>query len=95
MKNEIKLRCWNGHGWGNAWVGGTRNPKCVDGYSVCARSKAEAVRLLCKASGMRFTKLEIEKYASECWGNEMAGITPEVGVWVRRVYPEMKIERVI
>ncbi len=43
-----------------------RNPR---GYAyICARSKAEAVRIGQQAFGANFSKGELDGYWSECWG---------------------------
>ena len=68
------LRLWNGR-WGN------------QGHVyVAAHSRADAGRLLCLADGQPIPGIdrEIRDYFSECWGNQMAGVTPERGVWVTK-----------
>ncbi len=66
------------------------NGRCValgeqrHGY-ICARSQAEAVRLGRDAFGASFTRGELKKYWSPCWGNpaqEVIGLQLEPGVWI-------------
>lgn len=72
MPKPKPLKCWNGR-----WMNGNQN------ICVCAYSRADAGRLLIQA-GARSQGIdkEIKEYFSECWGNNMDGITPERGVWV-------------
>ena len=42
-------------------------------------------RRVCVEAGMRDPgATEIKNYFSECWGNDMDGVTPERGLWVTR-----------
>lgn len=75
MSSQL-LKIWNGRDVGST---GT--------LFVCAHSKAHACRLLAKAHNLsedhasRF-KAELNGYFNaDCWGVEMDGIEPEVGVW--------------
>ena len=90
-----KLKIWNGRGWGRG------DYNCPEGHSneqhypfsveyiyVCARSRAEAGRILYKYGRGGYydgsaAANEIKNYFSEgCWGNRMNDIEPEVGLWV-------------
>jgi hypothetical protein len=68
-----KLKIWNGRGHG----------KFTDSHIyVCATSQKHAAELISNATSAYVTSNEISKYYSNCWGNSMDGIEPEVGVWV-------------
>jgi hypothetical protein len=68
------LKIWNGRGHGE-W----------DHFYVCARSGAEACRLLRAAVGYGTYETELRKYYNaNCWGSAMDGIEPEVGVWATK-----------
>lgn len=64
------------------WNGGHYNGKTH--YSVAAYSQKQAAELVTKA-GYPTTISELRTYFSPCWGNNMNGITPEVGVWVSNI----------
>lgn len=68
------LRLWNGRGTGTEYAT----------FYVCARSGADAVRLLKRAGHSTMTAHELKTYFAETWGNAMDGITPERGVWASR-----------
>jgi hypothetical protein len=72
MPKPKPLCCWNGY-----WNGSSVH------VNVCAHSRADAGRLLVEygASRSGIDKM-IKDYYSECWGNNMDGITPERGLWV-------------
>lgn len=80
MKNK-KIRCWN--------TGDGRNTS----YYVGAYSRAHATRLLVRA-GLDTTERHMKTHASECWGNAMNGVTPEVGVWFEKPRWSGKMMRV-
>ena len=72
-----KLQIWNGRG-----------DFSFDGLNghifVAATTKKQAVDLVNKAgySCGRFNLRELNGYYNEsCWGRDLNGITPEVGVW--------------
>ena len=67
-----KLRIWNGRG----------DYRDFDGhFYVCAPTKKMAVELLKEAGHCWMNMREFTRYYSECWGNAMATMTPEIGVW--------------
>jgi len=78
-----KLRLWNG-----------RPYKVLDSsdycrythISVAAYSRADARRVCVEAGKNDPGDKEIKEYWNECWGKDMAGITPERGLWVVRGY---------
>jgi hypothetical protein len=76
-KAEAKgLRIWNGRGHCGWWH-----------LYVCAKSMADANRLLQKIEGCEHMSFlnELRVYCSpNCWGNPMEGIEPERGVWGQR-----------
>ena len=86
MKSK-KLKVWNGRGWGRSRYNKKgekiRTPleEWCEHIHVCAHSKAEAVRIVNEVSRALITVNEINVYWSNCWGNSMDGIEPEVGVW--------------
>lgn len=71
------LKLWNGRRW-----------DCRGQLYIAAYSRAHAVRLVNEAAlklgkHARCTDNEAREYWSVgCWGTTMAGITPEVGVWM-------------
>ncbi len=74
------LRLFNGRPYGilpnDMWKG---SHVCIAAYSI-----ADAQRV-CVEAGLHDPGYhEIKEYFSECWGNDMSGITPERGVWVTR-----------
>lgn len=76
---EKKLKLWNGR-----WY-----PYRGESAYVAAYSRADAVRLLHSIKDVHISDSEIKNYwaggTTDCyWGNQMAGITPERGVWVVR-----------
>lgn len=88
-----QLKLWNG-----------RDPECTGHFYVCAHSRAHASRIASEAyriiKGLKsrtdvgdiVTVNEIKDYWSEgCWGNAMNGITPEIGVWHSKGYPEKPV----
>jgi len=83
------LKIWNGRGWGRPRYDPEnihqRLPVSYEEYCdhifVCAHSKAEAVKIVNEVGGCVSTH-EIDIYWSKnCWGNQMKGIEPELGVW--------------
>lgn len=89
-----KLKIWNGRGWGgyrydkdgNKMYDPTGIKHCDHAY-VCAHSQAEAVRIINEArGGWGMTVSELRNYWSDCWGNSMEGIEPELGVWTTQKY---------
>lgn len=96
MKKDKPLLIWNGRGHQSDLGERIR----WDHLYVCARSRAEASRLMAKALGRpKDTSFlsELKNYYSfGCWGNRMTGITPEVGVWGARDHCDTtKPERII
>lgn len=73
-----QLRLWNGRPYGVLPHSEWKNAHvCVAAYSM------EDARRVCLEAGMRDPGVrEIKEYWSECWGNDMDGITPERGIWV-------------
>lgn len=74
------LRFWNGRPYGilpqAQWKGAHA---CIAAYSM-----ADARRVCVEAGMSDPGASEIKNYFSECWGNDMAGVTPERGLWVTR-----------
>jgi len=81
-----KLKVWNGRL--------VYFKKWKHGY-VCAHSQKHAVELLQQTGYKCMSMSEIRNYWSDCWGNSMDGITPEVGVWVVTDSPNEKPTRLI
>ena len=89
-----ELKIWNDSGWGTRIY--DENKKLVldptgkrycDHFYVCAESMAHALRLVNEVSGKHYTINNAKNYWSKgCWGNQMDGITPEVGVWTVQGY---------
>lgn len=75
-----KLRLWNGRPYG------VLPPREWKDTSVCvaAYSMADARRVCLEAGMTDPGAREVKEYWSECWGNDMAGITPERGIWVTK-----------
>jgi len=83
-----KLKIWNGKGWGRTRYDkdGEKLPTPIEDYCehvyVCAYSKTEAVRIYNEVSRGSITVSEVNNYwSADCWGNQMEGIEPELGVW--------------
>jgi len=89
-----KLKLYNGRGWGNRIYDENRNfvpdptgIKFCDHTCVCAFSRSHAVRLINQAVGYNVSSSsELKNYWSECWGDQMKGIEPEIGVWTVQGY---------
>lgn len=56
--------------------------------NICAYTKKQAVELAHKAGQHGFSLNELNTYWSKCWGDDMAGISPEVGVWITQLGKE-------
>ena len=85
-----KLKIWNGRGYGCRDYSKPHGrahyeyPDSSEQLFICARSRAEAARILSRAGGGSTGQAnsEIKVYFSEgCWGNNMSHIEPEVGIW--------------
>ena len=66
-------------------------------FYVAAHSRVDAARMmeqLCYRPSWNGT---IAQYWGQCWGKQMAGITPECGVWgITRIDSgESKVERIL
>ncbi len=91
------LKIWNGVGWGRSDYDKNGNclPTPIERYCehvfVCAYSKAEAVRIFNAVGGDRISISEINNYWSDCWGDSMDGIEPEVGVWGQQSYNDKPV----
>jgi hypothetical protein len=84
-----KLKIWNGRGQ-------SRGDKLEGHLYVCATSRADVVNLLKQVGYDRMNLHELDVYwSSGCWGNAMAGIAPERGVWITRKDDYAKPERLI
>ena len=93
-----KLKIWNGGGWGSPNYGenGKILPTPLEEYVnhlyVCAHSKAEVVMMVNQAGGF-ITVNEVNNYWNEgCWGNQMEGIEPELGVWASQNYNDKPVK---
>lgn len=79
-----ELKVWNGRG---LMIEG-----CFKHISVCAYSRADAVRIINEAAGWRAVNdREIKEYYSQCWGNTMINIPRERGVWLSEEKPPRRI----
>lgn len=73
MPTTRKLKLWNG--------------RCYGGMermhaNIAAYTQKEAIELGQQAFSS-FTRTELTQYWSNCWGNDMVGVTPTVpGVWI-------------
>ena len=98
MPKEKTIKIWNGRGLGG-----------FDHFFVAAFTKRQAAELMCRASRLRWptigspSKLDIDRmvrelndfYSADCWGTQMAGITPEVGVWATTSHCDNNPKKVI
>lgn len=84
------LKIWNGRGWGGRrydkdghYIPDPTGKVYCDHAYVCAYSRAHAVRLINQARDCDMcSDSELKNYWSEwCWGDQMDGITQEIGVW--------------
>jgi hypothetical protein len=98
-----KLKIWNGRGWGRANYHPETHEKLptpiehwCDHIYVCAHSKKEVLEMF-KEMKKYLTVSEINNYwLPDCWGRQMEGIVPEVGIWGSqgagskpiRIYPQ-------
>lgn len=74
------LKFWNGRPYGIFPQGEWKNAHA----NIAAYSRADAQRV-CIEAGMRDPgAAELKNYFSECWGNDMRGVTPERGLWMTR-----------
>ncbi len=77
-RRSLALRLFNGR-----WQGGTHGA----GHAyVAAHSLADAARVITEVLGYKPRGIvnELAVYwAHDCWGDSMAGITPERGMWVQ------------
>jgi hypothetical protein len=80
----LGLKLWNGRG--GDWRG-------VSHVYLCARSAADAVRILRAAGHSRMSAHELKTYFAPTWGIAMKGIRRERGVWVSRP-GKYQVERV-
>lgn len=84
MPRELKL--WNGPGntlrkeGDPLWEGVRGN--AFSRACVAAYSRAEARRIIFQYLGRDIGDGEIRDYWSNCWGKEMAHVTPERGLWI-------------
>lgn len=80
LKHMKTLRLWNGRPHGvlptTDW---TETHVCIAAYSA-----ADARRVCAEAGLGEPSASELKNYFSECWGNDMKGISPARGVWVTR-----------
>lgn len=78
-----KLKCWNGRAYGvlpySQWKRGNDTAHVY----VCAHSVADIQRLCLELGLEAPTRGEVANYWSPHWGNSMAGIPPERGIWVQ------------
>jgi len=82
-----KIKIFNGRLYGNG--------KMHHGY-VGAYSVKHVVELCQQAGYSNVTIGEINVYWSKgCWGNPMAGIEPQVGVWVQEDRFQSPVKRLI
>ena len=83
-----KLKVWNGRGRGRG-----------EHLYVCATSRKHCVELVRSTGHVLMSLSELDVYWSAgCWGTPMAGVEPEIGVWVtrdRQGGPEGKPERLV
>lgn len=84
MPRELKL--WNGRGYalrkdGDPLWDGVRG-NAYSSACVAAYSRADARRVISQYTGRDIGDGEIRDYWSSCWGDEMAGVKPERGLWI-------------
>ena len=74
------LKFWNGRVYGILPQAQWKNTHaCIAAYSM-----ADARRVCVEAGMSDPGATEIKNYFSECWGNDMAGVAPERGLWITR-----------
>lgn len=80
-----KLKLWNGAG---VICRNHKDPRWKDldpfktHASIAAHSRADLRRLIAEYCG-NFPQMEyLKNYYSECWGDDMEGITPQRGIWI-------------
>jgi len=83
MAKQLKL--YNGRGWACVkrsdpkWNGVSPDKVSI---SAAAYSRADLRRLIEEYTGADPGLAELRDYWVECWGDDMAGITPERGLWM-------------
>lgn len=88
MATTKPLKIWNGRGYccrkyeDPAWEA-LRHNAHVHAY-VCAASRADARRVIEEYCGRLPPDSELKEYFHEgSWGNDMAGVAHERGLWIR------------
>lgn len=82
---DKKLRLWNGRGYICHKYDDPRWNGVRTGHVyIAAKNRADAARVMGEYMGRipQGADHEIKTYFSECWGNPMAGIEPERGMWI-------------
>lgn len=77
-KKATALRCWNGRPYALGLIDPDLHV-CLAAYSI-----ADAQRVCTELGFEKPSYREITEYWSERWGNDMAGIVPERGLWFVR-----------
>lgn len=81
-----QLKLWNGRAYccykqsDPRWEGNDPGRGAI--ISAAAYSRADLRRLIAEYCGDMPSDGELRTYFSECWGTDMAGITPERGIWL-------------